>query len=173
MTLGGVMLLKDGRKVLVRPLELADKEAVVAFYASLSPQALRWSLPPYDRARVERFFSAPEQLIGVVGEAEGKIVGHLHIFRFVSRMSHVGELIIYLHQNYANVGLGSALMREGLELAKARGLRRVQLSVIAANANAIHLYEKLGFHREGERPGSYLGEDGRYYDSVDMGLILS
>lgn len=164
--------LKDRRKVVLRPLELADKEAVVAFYSSLSPQALRWSLPPYDRGRVERFFSTPDQLIGVLGEAEGRIVGHLHIFRFVSRMSHVGELIIYLHQDYQGAGLGSAMMREGLELAKARGLRRVQLSVIAANTNAIHLYERLGFQREGERPGSYLGEDGHYYDSVDMGLSL-
>jgi RimJ/RimL family protein N-acetyltransferase len=164
--------LKDGRTVTVRPLEMADKDALVAFYSSLSPVVLRWSLPPYDKARVERFFGSPEQLIGVVALADGRIVGHLHIFRFVSRMSHVGELIIYLHQDYLNVGLGFAMILDALELAKARGLRRVQLSVIAGNANAIHLYEKLGFKKEGERPGSYLGEDGSYYDSVDMGLIL-
>lgn len=164
--------LKDGRRVTVRPLGNADKEGIVAFYSSLSPLALRWSLPPYDRARVERFFSSPEPLIGVVGEAAGRIVGHLHIFRFVSRMSHVGELIIYLHQDYLNVGLGTAMMKEGIELAMARGLLRVQLSVIAGNANAVHLYEKLGFQREGVRAEAYLGEDGHYYDSIDVGLIL-
>jgi len=37
---------------------------------------------------------------------------------------------------------------------------------------AIHLYEKLGFAKEGDRVGAYLGEDGHYYDAVDMGVIL-
>jgi diamine N-acetyltransferase len=165
-------LLKDGRKVEVRPLEMADKDGVVTLYSGLSPEVLRWALPPYDRVRVERFFGTPEQLIGVVGVAEGKIVGHLHIFRFVSRMSHVGELVIYLHQDYLNAGLGTLMMKAGLELARARGLRRIQLSVIDGNKNAIHLYEKLGFRREGERQGSYLGQDGVYHAAVEMGIIL-
>lgn len=164
--------MKDGRKVEVRPLEMKDKDGVVALYSDLSPKVLRWALPPYDEARVERFFGSPEQLIGVVGVAEGRVVGHLHIFRFVSRMSHVGELVIYLHQDYLNAGLGTLMMKAGLELAKARGLRRVQLSVVDENRNAIHLYEKLGFRREGERADSYLGEDGRYYALIDMGRIL-
>ena len=158
--------------VVVRPLELADKEAVVAFYAGLSPQVLRWGLPPYDRARVERFFGNPEQLIGVVGSAGDTVVGHLQIFRFASRMSHVGELIVYLRQDYLNVGLGRAMMKEGLELARNRGLRRVQLSVVADNLGAIHLYERLGFKKEGERADGYLGEDGRYHLTVDMGKLL-
>jgi RimJ/RimL family protein N-acetyltransferase len=165
-------LLKDGRKVEVRPLEMADKDGVVALYSDLSPKVLRWALPPYDKVRVERFFGSPEQLMGVVGVAEGKLVGHLHIFRFVSRMSHVGELVIYLHQDYVNAGLGTLMMKAGLELAKAKGLRRVQLSVVDGNKNAIHLYGKLGFQREGERPSSYLGEDGIYHAAVEMGIVL-
>lgn len=164
--------LKDGRRVEVRPLEMDDKERVVEHYSSLSPDVLKWALPPYDRARVERFFSSPDQLIGVVGVADGRVVGHLHIFRFVSRMSHVGELIIYLNQRYLNVGLGAAMMKVGLDLAKAKGLRRVQLSVIDGNKGAIRLYEKFGFKNEGERKDAYLGEDGTYHAAVDMGIIL-
>lgn len=151
---------------------MSHREAVIAFYSSLSPAVLKWALPPYDRVRVERFFGSPEQLTGIVAMANNKIVGHLHIFRFVSRMSHVGELIIYLRQDFLKVGLGTAVMREGFEVAKARSLRKVQLSVIEGNVDAIRMYEKLGFRREGKRPDSYLGEDGRYYASIDMGLIL-
>jgi RimJ/RimL family protein N-acetyltransferase len=168
----GEVSLKDGRSVVIRPLEIADKEAVVAYYAGLSSEVLKWALPPYDRARVERFFNNPEQLIGVVGLAGGRIVGSLHIFRFTFRMSHLGELIIYLSQDFQNIGLGTSMMKVGLELAKARGLHRVQLSVIDGNENAIHLYEKVGFRREGERTDGYLGEDRRYHDVIDMGIIL-
>ncbi len=164
--------LKDGRRALIRPLETADKEALVTFYAGLSSEVLRWALPPYDRPRVERFFSNPADLIGVVGEVGGKIVGHLHIFRFTSRMSHLGELIVYLNQDFLGVGLGTAMMKFALRLAKFRGLHRVQLTVIKSNENAIHVYESAGFHREGERVDEYLGEDGHYYDAIDMGIIL-
>ncbi len=164
--------LKDGRRAQIRPLEVADKEALVKFYANLSSEVLRWALPPYDRPRVERFISNPGELIGVVGEVEGQVVGHLHIFRYSSRMSHLGELIIYLNQNFLGVGLGTAMMKSGLGLAKARGLHRVQLTVIKGNENAIHVYESVGFHREGERIDGYLGADRQYYDAIEMGIIL-
>jgi len=170
--LAGETRLRDGRIVMIRPLQLGDKEAVVQFYAGLSPEALRWALPPYDRPRVERFFSNPEQLIGIIGLAEERVVGHLHIFRYPSRMSHLGDLIIYLNQDFHNAGLGTAMMKAGLELAKDRGLHRIQLTVINGNKNAVHVYEKVGFRREGLRVERYLAEDGLYYDAIEMGLVL-
>jgi RimJ/RimL family protein N-acetyltransferase len=172
LSLAGETRLRDGRIVTVRPLQLGDKESVVQFYAGLSPEVLRWALPPYDRPRVERFFSNPEQLTGVIGLAGGRVIGHLHVFRYPSRMSHLGDLIIYLDQGFLNVGLGTAMMKAGLDLARARGLHRIQLTVIDGNKNALHVYEKVGFRREGVRVEGYLGEDGRYYNAIDMGLIL-
>lgn len=172
MTATAQTRLKDGRVALIRPLSMADKESLVAFYAGLSPAVLRWALPPYDRARVERFFNNPGQLIGVVGESEGKIVGHLHVFRFASRMSHVGELIVYIDQNFLNVGLGTAMMKAGISLARERGLRRVQLTVIKGNDNAVRVYEKTGFRKEGVLTEAYRGEDGRYYDGIEMGMVV-
>jgi RimJ/RimL family protein N-acetyltransferase len=164
--------LRDGRTATIRPLRPEDKEDVVNFYAHLSTEVLRWALPPYDRARVERFFANPEQLIGVVAVAGNKIVGHLHIFRYASRMSHVGDLIIYLRQDFSGIGLGTEMMRYALVLAKEKGLHRLQLSVIMGNDRAIHVYEKVGFRREGVRPDAYKGEDGRYHDALEMGTIL-
>jgi RimJ/RimL family protein N-acetyltransferase len=164
--------LKDDRVVLIRPLEMADKEAVVGFYSSLPPAALKWALPPYDRARVERFFAGPEQVIGLVGIAGGKVVGHLNIFRFPSRMNHLGEVVIYISQDFQGQGLGTAMMEAGLNLAKARGLHRLQLTVIEDNKGAIRAYEKVGFQREGRKADAYRGEDGMYHDAVDMGIIL-
>jgi len=167
-----VVALRDGRTATIRPLEPGDKEDVVQFYAGLSAEILRWALPPYDKARVERFFANPEQLMGLVAIAGGDVVGHLHIFRQASRMSHVGELIIYLSEDFAGVGLGTAMMRYALTFAKEKGLHRLQLSVIMGNDRAIHVYEKVGFRREGVRSDAYKGVDGRYHDALEMGTIL-
>jgi len=34
------------------------------------------------------------------------------------------------------------------------------------------LYEKVGFQREGVKRENYLGEDGKYHDEVEMGILL-
>jgi RimJ/RimL family protein N-acetyltransferase len=169
---GAVFKIKDGRALIVRPLKPEDKEGLVRFYTGLTPEVLHWALPPYDRARVERFFGDPEHLFGLVAESEGKIIGHLHIFRYPSRMGHLGELIIYLSQDYTNLGLGTDMMKSALTLARGRGLHRLQLSVIDGNQAAIHVYEKVGFQREGSRKDAYRGVDDRYYDAIEMGIIL-
>lgn len=58
-----------------------------------------------------------------------------------------------------------------LEQAKKADLVRVELSVHADNPQAIGLYEKAGFVREGVQRRSVL-IDGRFIDTVNMALIL-
>jgi RimJ/RimL family protein N-acetyltransferase len=50
------------------------------------------------------------------------------------------------------------------------GLHRVELEVFAFNARAIHVYEKLGFRREGVRREALRLEDG-WHDALVMGLL--
>jgi len=84
----------------------------------------------------------------------------------------MGDLFIYLHQEYQNVGLGTALMNQAITLARERRLHRVELTVVADNHRAIRLYEKVGFQREGLKRENYLGEDGKYHDEIIMGILL-
>ena len=54
-----------------------------------------------------------------------------------------------------NRGLGTRLMREILERAKKYGVTDIHLEVRESNEAAIHLYEKLGFVRDGIRKNYY------------------
>jgi ribosomal-protein-alanine N-acetyltransferase len=54
-----------------------------------------------------------------------------------------------------NRGIGTNLMREILERAKKYGVTDVHLEVRESNEAAIHLYEKLGFVRDGIRKNYY------------------
>jgi RimJ/RimL family protein N-acetyltransferase len=80
--------------------------------------------------------------------------------------------LIYLHQDYHKVGLGTAMTRSIVELASEERLHRIGLSVVADNEIAIRVYEKVGFVVEGVLRDAYFGDDGRYHDEVHMGLIL-
>ena len=64
------------------------------------------------------------------------------------------------------------LMEHAITWAKSTGvIKRIQLGVTASNTPAIHLYEKLGFEKEGlRRRGMF--KNGRFYDTWLMGLLL-
>src|SRR5256712_13296341 len=124
--------LKNGRAVRLATYRPEDKEALVSMYASMSPEAIKWGLPPYDRARIERWTSDLANRIILIARLEEKIVGHLHIFRILEeRRKDVTELFIYVHQDFQNLGLGTKMMKKAIELAKERGFHRIGLTVVA------------------------------------------
>lgn len=142
-------------------------------YAGLSRDSLRWSMPPYNRERIDRFTSDPENKIILVATDRDRIIGHMQIgIATNARFRGIGELFIYLHQDFQNAGLGTIMMQEGLHLARARKLHRVELTVVADNQRGIRSYEKVGFQREGVKRENYMGEDGKYHDEIVMGILL-
>jgi RimJ/RimL family protein N-acetyltransferase len=58
-----------------------------------------------------------------------------------------------------------------LELARERGMERVELHVFAENVRARRLYESLGFVVEGTCPRRDK-VDGQYRDDIMMALVL-
>ena len=130
-------------------------------------------LPPYDRARIERWTSNPTNSIILIARLEETVVGHLQVFQFpFDRRKGVAELFIYIHQDFQNAGLGTAMMMRAIELAKDQGLHRFGLTVVADNHRAIKVYEKVGFKKEGTARDTFYGDDERYHDEVQMGITL-
>jgi RimJ/RimL family protein N-acetyltransferase len=167
--------LKDGRIVVIKSFKLEDKEKLIAMYESLSGDALRWALPPYTRERIESgWLSNLQNLIAIVAFYKDKIVGHAQIFKFPHpRRRGTGDLVIYLHQDFHNVGLGTLMLAKLLELARNEGMHKIGLRVVVDNSRAVHLYQKFGFQVEGRIKESYFGEDKNYHDELVMGLTLS
>ena len=173
MTEAKPVVLKDGRKVRIRTYEADDKEGLVSMYSGLSRESLRWSMPPYNRQRIERWTSNLANSIILIAHDKDKIVGHLQISIGTSPpFREMGDLFIYLHQDYQNLGLGGTLMSEAIRLASERHMHRVELTVVADNHRAVRLYEKLGFQREGLKRENYFAEDGKYHDEIIMGILL-
>lgn len=60
------------------------------------------------------------------------------------------------------------MMETALQEAKKMGYEQAELEVISDNANAIALYEKMGFKKYGTFPNSVKYSDGRYADAEFM-----
>lgn len=165
--------LKDGRQIVLILYRPEDKEALVSMYASMSPEAVKWGLPPYDRARIEYWTSDLTNNITLLARLDERVVGHLRLFTIpFARRKGIGELLIYVHQDFQNLGLGTLMIRKAIELAKERGFHRIGLTVVADNKWAIKVYEKVGFKKEGIARETFYGDDHRYHDEVEMGLLL-
>jgi putative acetyltransferase len=166
--------LKDGRKVVIRKYKTEDKMKLVTMYESLSEEALLWALPPYTRERIERgWLSNLENLLIIVALSGDRVVGHAQVFKFPhQRRKGTADLLIYLHQDFHNVGLGTIMLAKLVELARKEKMHRIGLHVVTENRPAVRLYEKMGFRVEGTMRDSYLGKDGKYHDEFAMGLIL-
>ncbi|MBW4641018.1 MAG: GNAT family N-acetyltransferase [Gloeocapsa sp. UFS-A4-WI-NPMV-4B04] len=61
--------------------------------------------------------------------------------------SETPEIAIAILPEYRNKGLGQALMLHLLEQAKSDSYQQISLSCGLKNANALHLYQKVGFEK--------------------------
>jgi putative acetyltransferase len=166
--------LKDGRTVVVKFLALEDEEKLFEMFASMSAEALRWGMPPYTREVIGRWMNNLPNLIPLVAVDHSRIVGYASIYKNPHpRRKGVCDLGMYLHQDFQNAGLGTAMLSNLLQLAEKEKLHRISLHVIADNSVAVHLYEKFGFTTEGIMKQSYFGHDGKYHDEIVMALMLT
>ena len=88
------------------------------------------------------------------------------------RAMHRGELVqVYVDSHYRGQNVGERLVRSVVEQAfMLDGIEQIQLSLIAGNASAGRLYEKIGFRTFGVQPRYFkMGE--KYTDQQFMQLF--
>ena len=87
-----------------------------------------------------------------------KIVGAVWV-RIMNDYGHIDDktpsLAISLYEEYRNLGLGTALMKEMLQFLKNKGYKQISLSVQKENF-AVGMYRKLGFKVVSENDEEYI-----------------
>jgi RimJ/RimL family protein N-acetyltransferase len=101
--------------------------------------------------------------------AAGDVVGMAHV---ESSRHGFGELGMGVARQWRGRGVGTALLTEVIDWARAQGLHKLILGVFAHNTAGIALYRKLGFVEEGRRVKQYRRTSGELWDSIEMGLLL-
>ncbi len=139
------LLDKAGHPFTIRPYVEADRAAVDAMYADFEPKRCAQGLPALDpgqRARwLDEILSMGIHLLVEVGSV---VAGHGML---IPLDEHAAELANFLHQASRDRGIGTALNRALLEVARRERIRRVWLSVEHSNRRAIRSYEKVGFRQ--------------------------
>jgi len=174
------VVLKDKTQVNIRPSIEADLEPSWEMLQSLSKDSLQFIPDPLTREQVEEIhknidYTRMIPLTGYVYTENGLTVVCNASIRFQRGIyRHKARIGIIVCDEYQNRGLGQRVTSYMLDIARDCGLKKVELSAVSHNHRAIHIYQKMGFEREGfTRMDHWNPFLERYGDSVHMGLMLS
>jgi acetyltransferase len=143
--------LRDGEKVLIRPLvpddaalypdflhEVTTDDLRLRFFAPMKEVApeLIDKLIHYDHAKAMAFVA--------IAEASGRLLGVVRLHD--DSDGKTGEFAILLRSHMKGHGLGWLLMKHMIANAKAKGLKTVRGQVLTENATMLQMCGELGFH---------------------------
>ena len=108
----------------------------------------------------------------LVARIDGKVVGGAGLTPFTGKRAHVAEFGIYVIKSHRDLGLGTLILKEFIEIAKKSRFETIQLSAFSNNKRAIHVYRKCGFKKCGKLTRDIKFADGAYADRIIMEKLL-
>ena len=105
----------------------------------------------------------------VVAVAGGQVIGMIHLEATKHGFGQIGMLV---DRGWRGRGVGSALVRAAIALARERGLHKLSLEVFAHNTAAIALYHSVGFVEVERFDGDVTRSDGKVWDALLMRAAL-
>lgn len=162
------------RQIDVRDLVASDRDTYNAFFSSGAmrhPRTLR--IAPED-IRAHPFETAPSaELVTMVAEGEAGWlgVGTLEREQGRAKRRHIAW-IVRMFVSEPNLGVGRRILRELKQRAlKMPGVEKLNLTVAADNAAAVHLYESEGFVVFSREPDAFRVEE-RPITELSMSCVL-
>jgi ribosomal protein S18 acetylase RimI-like enzyme len=175
------ILLKDGRTCVLRNGTFDDGQAMLDIYALTHAQTdylLSYpdevTMTALQEAQFLREKTDSENEIELLAEVEGRIVGAAGIAALgkKEKIRHRADFGIGIDRAYWGLGIGRALTRACIELARQAGYSQLELEAVADNAHALALYESEGFREYGRNPRGFRSRYTGWQELVYMRLEL-
>lgn len=171
-----IEVLKDGPRVLFRPLLPEDKERLASLFARVSTEDGEYfrsdiSSPDAVSAWCDRLdYTQIVPLIALVNE---RIVGlaTLYIGREYTR--HIAWIHIYLDKEFRRRGVGTAMIKAQIDIGRMLGLQQVIAEVVVSQPKVIRAFEELGFKFEFQHRDYFISKVGETFDMAVLVLYLA
>ncbi|HYA02131.1 MAG TPA: GNAT family N-acetyltransferase [Syntrophobacteria bacterium] len=164
--------LKDGSRVLLRPMVAEDREKLMAFFQAI-PQEERIYLrhdvtdPEIIKSWTERIdYTRVFPLLALAGD---RVVGDATLHRIpYGWKRHIGTVRVVVAADYHDRGLGTLLVHEIVELATEFSLEKLWAELPLTAPGALALFRKAGFSSKAVIEGLVKDLHGRNTDVVIM-----
>ena len=152
------IVIKNGEEAILRPLQKYDAERLFQFFKEgIEEEELALLKDNVkDPNTISRWCRDIhyERVFPLVAEKNsGEIIGDatLHMRDF-GWAKFIGKIRFAVNKNYRNLGVGSAMIRELIEVAKKLNLDKLWAEVVSTQNAAQKALERLGFEKAGTIP---------------------
>lgn len=169
-------VLRDGRRLLIRPFNQHDPEGLYQFFQRLPVDVRRFAWDRIDnRSLVESWGRELDygKVLPLLALDGTKIVADATLHRREgSPLRLVGRIKWLMDPEYRGMGLGTILINDFIRIARADGLRHLTCMLIAdLESDAVETLSRLGFESY-LIPGYGTDPDGNQHDMVKMVMKL-
>lgn len=151
------LTLRNGQRMLLRPIRPADSVLLAEMHARLSPDSVYLRFfgikPVLSAAEIRRFTSIAEPWrFALVGAGrDGQLGG---VARYEGEPGRDGaEIALIVDDRLHHLGLGHLLLQRLIDVAQTRGLTSLTAIVLASNVPMLHLLRALPLPSATDRNG--------------------
>lgn len=164
--------LKDGTKVLLRPMVAEDQDALYEFFKGVPREDSRYLRDDVgSKLLVEKWAKNLDytKTLPILAVKNGAIVADATINRRRSGWKwHLGTVRIFVHKDFRKVGLGRLMIEEVCQIALKLELEKLIVEIPDINRAAITAFNKTGFSRVAVIPNLVKDRENRPLDVVVM-----
>jgi putative acetyltransferase len=171
-----IVTLADGTRVLFRPLTREDKHALIALFEPIGLDDIK--LMRNDVRNRELVGAWAENVdyktvLPLVAVVNDRLVGDATLHFRSGPGRHIAELRIFLSKEFRRRGLGTALLRSAIDVAKKMGLQQLVAEIVADQIKVINAFKQLGFEHRATYPDYFMMPDGETHDVAVLILCLA
>jgi len=164
--------LKDGTKVMLRPMAPHDKEVLFEFFKAVPREDAKYLRDEVSSALlIEKWANELDygKTLPILAFKNGEIVADATINRRPSGWKrHLGTVRIFVHKDYRNVGLGHLMIDELVDIAYKLGIEKLLVEIPDVEASAIQAFTRAGFSRVALIPNMVKDRENMPVDIVVM-----
>lgn len=167
-----VVTLKDGVRVLMRPMIREDRQHLIEFFSSVGDDDLRYLRHNVrDQALVNSWCDNLnyDKVLPLLAFVKDRIVGSASLYFFEGPKRHIAEYRLFLAKDFRKRGLGMKMTRGLIDIARKQNVRMVIGEVIAEQTKVIRAFEQLGFKSMALFEDFFMFPDG---DTCDVSYLM-
>jgi acetyltransferase len=170
-----VVTLKDGARVLLRPLTPEDRKSLMDLFLPVPPEEARYMRHDINDPEViskwanEIDYDRVFPIVAVVGD---RVVGISTLHFNTGPARHRAEIRIFLAKDFRRRGLGARLVQALVEIAKRRSLYILEVQIVSNQVEVIKSMQKIGFEQKTVFEDYFILPDGELKDITHMILRL-
>ena len=171
-----IEIIRDGPRVLFRPLLPGDKKQLADLFARVSAE---------DQEYFRSGISSPDaisewcdtldymEVLPLVALVNERIVGLATLYSGKHYTRHIAWIHIYLDKEFRRRGVGTAMINAAIDVARMMGLQQVIAEVVVTLPKVIRAFQEHGFEFDFQHRDYFITKEGETYDMAILVLYLA